>query len=329
MKILLTGSTGFIGTELAKYLAQQGHTIHALYRSENKAQKLRHPNIKLFKGNLNDRKSILQAMKSCQQIYHLAAYANVWSKDPDKFQRINYDAACMIFDLALEQRIEKVVFTSTAGSLGPSNRGIVTENTERNVDFFNEYERTKYKAEQKAKEYAGKGLNVVIVHPTRVYGPGLLSKSNSVTFMIKKYTQGKFRILPGDGNSIGNYAYIDDVVRGHIKAMKYGKPGENYVIGGVNVSYKDFFDALARVTGKKYRMFRLPLTLMLFASQMMMLNTKIFGIPPLITPKWVRKYNYNWAISSQKAKDELGYEITTLEKGLEKTVRWLDNQTKQ
>ncbi|RZT95768.1 farnesol dehydrogenase [Ancylomarina subtilis] len=323
MNILITGATGFIGTRLTLKLAEEGHCVHALYRSEEKAKAIAHPNVSLFKGDITDYRSIEKAVKSCEVIFHMAAYARVWAKDSDTFNRINVQGTVNVMDAAQKEGVRKIVFTSTAGVLGPSFAERVSENTERTTKYFSEYEMTKALAEEKMSEYIRKGLEIVVVNPTRVYGPGILSESNGVTKMIKLYFEGKFRWIPGNGKSIGNYVYVDDVVEGHILALEKGRSGERYILGGQNISYNSFFEQLAGLTGRKLRMIKLSLSLMLGTSYLFLLRTKILGTPPLITPNWVERFLHNWEVSSDKAIKELGYHITPLDIGLRKTLNWL------
>ncbi|MBN1182491.1 MAG: SDR family oxidoreductase [Bacteroidales bacterium] len=327
MNVFVTGATGFIGIHLVKYLAASGYIVHALYRNTNKSGPLANiENIKLFKGDITEPQSLEKAMQGCEQVYHVAAFADVWAKDPSIIYKLNVEATEKIFEIALKKGIKKVVFTSTAGIYGPSLNGEITETTTRSLDFFVEYERTKFIAEEKAREYVKKGLDIVIINPTRVYGPGLLSKSNSVTLMIKKFNEGKWRIIPGNGKSIGNYVFVQDVVQGHLLAMEKGKTGENYILGGTNASYIEFFQTLRELTGRKHRLYKLPLFIMLFSAQLMMIITKLTGKPPLITPPLIRKFNYQWDVSSKKAETELGYKITTLSEGMQKVLDWVNNE---
>ena len=325
MNILITGATGFIGTKLTLKLAEDGHVVHALYRSKEKTKIIDHPNVRLFKGDITDYRSVENAARSCDVVFHMAAYARVWSKDSDIFNRINVQGTVNVMDAAQKVGVRKIVFTSTAGVLGPSKSVGVSENTQREIDYFSEYEITKALAEEKIREYIGNGLEIVVVNPTRVYGPGIMSESNGVTRMIKLYSEGKFRWIPGNGKSIGNYVYVDDVVEGHILALEKGKSGQRYILGGYNVSFNKFFEQLANTSGQKFWMIKLPLPLMLGVAYLFRLRTKLFGIPPLITSPWVKRYLYNWEMSSQKAFEELGYRITSLDKGFKKTLEWLKN----
>lgn len=253
--------------------------------------------------------------------------ARVWAKNPAIYYSINVDGTRVILDAAKKLGVEKIVFTSTAGVLGPSGNRPVKESDPRIGAVMNEYEDSKTQAEALCMQYCSSyGMHIVIVNPPRIYGPGIETESNAVTKLAKLYMQGKWRIMPGDGTKTGSYVYIDDVVNGHVLAMQNGRSGQRYILSGVNASYKEFFDVLANVTGKKLRLFNLPVWAMLLAGSGMMLRTKLTGKPPLLTPKWIKKYLYNWSLSCEKAAQELGYTYIPLREGLQKTVTWLKQQ---
>jgi NAD+-dependent farnesol dehydrogenase len=329
MKIFVTGATGLIGSHLCQRLAQSGHTVHALYRSESKTTIIQHKNIHLFRGDILDRESLEKAMKACSQVYHTAAFTDVWVKDEKIIYELNVTGTLNVLELAEKLGINDVVVSSTAGVLGPSSGSEITENTVRQTDYFLEYERTKAIAEQKAIEFSTKGMNVRIVNPTRVYGPGVLNPSNSVTKLISSYIAGKWRIIPGNGNSIGNYVFIDDVVNGHMLAMEKGKPGERYLLGGENISYNDFFDLLGEVSEKRRLMLKVPLSTIYFTSNLAMLANRLTGIKPFITKALIRKFNYNWRVNSQKAISELGYSPAPFKECLIKTIDWIRENGKK
>jgi farnesol dehydrogenase len=323
MKYFITGSTGFIGSALANHLAEQGHQVRVLVRSKEKAKLLNEKNITLFLGTLGDRKILKDAISGVDGIFHLAAFAQPFAYDKTTYNKINVAGTKIIFDLAKEFHIRRVVFTSTAGTFGPSKEYPVDENTIRKIDFLNEYESTKFMAEKLAKDYVISGLDVVTVHPTRVYGPGVLSKSNAVTLMIKKYNQGLWRIIPGNGKRQGNYAFIEDVVNGHILAMNKGEKGAQYILGGENASYIDFFNQLKVAANKKYLLIKIPIILLKTFAAIQMQLALLFGKKPLLPPKWVKKYMYDWEVSSKKAQHEIDYKITPLSEGFTKTLEWL------
>lgn len=327
MKIFITGATGYLGNNLANRLASEGHTVHALCRNIPKAKKILHSTIQIFEGDITDAASIEKAMAGCEQVYHLAAYARVWAKDISIYTTLNLDATRNILNAALQHKVQKIVFTSTGGTLGPSGAIPVKEDDARIGNIMNEYEETKTKAEALCKEYCNKyAMHIVIVNPPRIYGPGIATDSNAVTRLVQLYLKGKWKFIPGDGRRTGSYVYIDDVINGHILAMQKGRSGERYILSGVNASYNEFFKTLEEVTGKKTKLYKLPLWVMMAAGYVMLVRTKLTGKAPLLTPPWIKKYLYDWSLDCSKAQHELGYTYISLKEGLQKTVDWLQQK---
>lgn len=326
--VFVTGATGYIGQELCRELAARDYLVKGLYRSEGKANALRDTSVQLVKGDLLDMDSIEEVLEDCDEIYHLAAFAAMWAPEPGLFYKINVQATIDLLTMARDANVKRIVVTSTAGVLGPSNGEIVDENTEREIEFFSEYERTKHMAEQFIMAWDSGDMEVVIVNPSRVFGPGLLSISNGATRMIQKYIKGNFRVKPGNGKRIGNYCFVEDVVQGQILAMEKGRHKERYILGGNNVTFEQFISTLSKVSGKHFRQIPIPVPLIKLAARFYLMRAKMFGIPPLMTPKWADKFNnYHWALSSQKAEQELDYRITPLEKAMQKTVKWLKDNS--
>ncbi|MDP2890228.1 MAG: NAD-dependent epimerase/dehydratase family protein [Bacteroidota bacterium] len=326
MKIFVSGATGFIGSRLALRLANAGHEVHALYRCEQKTAIIQHPNIKLFKGDILYFDSLIKPVEGCSQIYHTAAFACVWNKYPSLIYRQNIEGTMNVVRAGIISGVEKIVCTSTAGVLGPScSDEMVDENSPRPLKYFIDYECSKMMMETILKTILITGPEIVIVNPSRVYGPGILSESNGITRIIQNYMHGKWRIIPGNGKSIGNYVYVEDVVTGHILAMEKGKSGERYVLGGTNMTFNELFGVLAELTGKRYIMIHLPLPLMQLISVIMLLIARTSGRAPLIIPALVRKYNNNWNLSSAKAEKELDYRPVDFKTGAGITINWLKN----
>lgn len=324
-EIFVTGASGFIGERLCERLASEGKQPRALVRNPRKAKGLQHDNIRLLEGDLSDPKLLRAGMEGSQAVFHLAALAGVWHPDPDAFYKINIQGTLNVLHAAHAAGVRRVVITSTAGVMGATTDGReVDETTNPAPELTTEYERSKREAEQQAKEFGAKtGLEVVIVNPSRVYGPGQQSVSNSVTKMIRLYAAGKWRIIPGDGRSIGNYVFIDDVVSGHLLALEKGRSGERYILGGENCSFNAFFELLAQITGQRHVMIRLPLPLMSAFAHLQQWLADHFNRPPLITPPFVQKYVRHWPLSSRKAETELGYRTTPLATGIHQTLQWL------
>ncbi len=324
MRYLVTGATGFIGNRLVEQLLKNGNEVHVLARSKEKVSQLYGDKVTFFDGDLWDLDAIFEATQNCDAVFHLAAFANIWSKDKILAYKTNVVGTKNILEAAVKNKVKKVVFTSSAAVFPPSKKDEeIDENSVLPEKYMTDYETTKFQAEQLCIEYCKKGLEVVIVNPPRIFGPGLLNKSNSVTILIKKYISGKWRIIPGTGSSIGNYVFIDDVVNGHILAMQRGIPGEKYILGGTNISFNGFFDVLSTVSGKDYKLFHLPFSIILAVSKLEFFLAETIGKKPLITPPWAKKYLQNRPVSSKKAINKLNYTITPLDEGIRTTIEWL------
>jgi nucleoside-diphosphate-sugar epimerase len=331
MATFITGSTGFIGNKLANVLAQRGETVHALCRKTSDTSTLKHPNIKIFYGDVSELERVDEAMKGCDFAYHLAAYARSYSKDNQEYFKINVEGSKNVCRAALKYAVKKIVITSTVVVFGPTNHRLSDETIKRDeARFYTVYEHSKFVAEKTVGEFIKQGLPVTFVNPTRIFGPGLMNESNSVTIMIQMYLKGKMRTILGNGNGLGNYGFVDDVVKGHILAMEKGRVGERYILGGENISYNNFFRAINEVSGKKFFIFRIPYALALAFGKVEEIKAKLFNTYPLITPDWVRTFAIDWEYSNKKAETELGYKFMSFRDAIKITIDWLNkNQNKK
>jgi len=330
MIAFVTGSNGFIGQRLTEQLSSAGHSVRCLVRSPEKFGSLSHlPGVTPVIGDLDSEDALASGIGGCDTVFHMAAYAKPWSKDKGLPYRINVIGTGNVLKAAFKAGIRRLVFTSSAAVIGPSpGTEPIDESFPRTVPFFNEYEETKAAAEELVRSYCRDGMECVIVNPSRVYGPGPVNESNAVTKMIRQYTLGTWRIIPGDGTCVGNYVLVEDVARGHILAAMNGKPGERYLLGGENLTFDQFFETLARLTGRRRRMIRLPVSYMIAGARIMEWQTSFTGIPPLITAPWVKKYLNHWSLSSSKATADLGYKPVSFEGGARLTLEWLESTGK-
>src|SRR5690554_1381805 len=327
MKCLVTGATGFIGNRLVEKLLDLGFEVNVIVRSPDKLSDSIRNKIHVFKGDVLDKNTINSAIVNCNQVYHLAAFAGIWSKDQLLPYKINVTGTENLLKAALDHNIQKIAFTSSAGTLAPSKvMEEVNEASPLPETYHTDYEKSKLKAEQLCMDYIKKGLCIVIVNPTRVFGPGPMNKSNSVTVMIRNYLAGYWRFIPGKGESVGNYAFIDDVAEGHIKAMEVGVCGEKYILGGTNISFNAFFKHLAAASGMNLRMIHIPYLLIYALASVEFFLAGTFVKKPIITPPWARRYNENRLVSSNKAIEHLRYNITPVRLAMEKTIQWLQQQ---
>jgi farnesol dehydrogenase len=321
-KIFLTGATGYVGERLALRLAEEGWEVHALFRDKAKAAALSHPRIRLFPGDVTQPQSLEAACAGCDTVIHTAAFLAVWTRDRSLFDKVNVGGTQAVWHAAREAGTQTFIYTSTAGSLGPSAGELVQEDSPRRFPFFNDYERSKAEAEAWLLGQPP-AMRTMVLHLTRVFGPGQLSEANATTRLMKQVAEGRWRIIPGGGEKQGNYVYIEDVIEGHLLALAAGKPGERYIIGGENLSFDAFFQRVRALAGSKQRFFHLPTPLILASAHLMELAARWGGIQPAITPAWARRYLFDWKLSSDKALRELGYRSRPFDEAAQSTLAWL------
>ena len=323
--MFVTGATGFIGTALVAELVTRGNRVRALTRTASNREGLALEHVSLVEGDVLDPESLERGMAGCSAVIHLAGYARNWARDARVFFAHNVEGTRNVLAAARAAGAERVVVTSTVVTFGPTPPGIVGDETmpRGTTGFLTEYEESKTAAEREALRFATEGLPVVIVNPTRVYGPGKLTEGNSVSLMVDLYDRGKLPVLLDGGRSIGNYVLVDDVVRGHILAMEKGRIGERYILGGENASLKGFFEVVDDVSGKKHRQVSLPRPVALAYAHLEQRRAQWFGAYPRITPGWVETFLRDWAYSCAKAERELGYTRTPLREGIRRTYEWL------
>jgi nucleoside-diphosphate-sugar epimerase len=320
--VLVTGATGFVGRALVRTLSARGAHLRVLVR---KMPAIPPPDSELLLGDLSDQNFLASAMKGCDGVVHLAAYARNWARDPRQFDEINIAGTERLLGAALTSGVRRVVHTSTVLTIGPSDGTPLDESAPRTTPPQTDYERTKIAGEQIVQEFVRKGLDVVMVNPTRIFGPGPLTEANSVSIMVRDYINGRWHMLPGDGTAVGNYAFVEDVAAGVAAALIRGRTGERYILGGENLSYRDFFKTINNLTGESHFLVPLPTLAAGIFSRIELLRATLFNGHPLITPGWVTTLFGDAAYSCAKAERELGYQVTPFATAMRATIDWLRN----
>jgi nucleoside-diphosphate-sugar epimerase len=326
MKIFVTGGTGFIGRALIKTLLEQGHQVRVLARRPQNLNNIRHPAFIPIQGDLSDVSLLRRTMDGCQQVYHLAALARAWSRHADEYDRSNIEGTRNILEASLQARVDRVVHTSTVMAIGPTDGFIADESTPIPILHLSHYQRTKAIAEQQVEKYVQKGLPVVTVAPSLVYGPGTSERHVSFNRLLHSFLTGKPVVIPGDGTQRFNCVYLEDSVNGHLLAMKSGRIGERYILGGENVSLHELVMLVNEISGTNRKLFHIPFGIAKIAGLIDETRARIIGGTPLLTWNSVEIYRHSWTYSSEKAVRELGYSPRMLREGIERTLRWLQSK---
>lgn len=320
MMTLVTGATGFIGAALVRQLLDQGDTLRVLSRSDSDRRNLDGLKVEIADGDLQDAASLYKAVKGCQRLYHVAAHYSLWAPEPQLFYRINVEGTKNLMQAAWEAGMERVVYTSTVGTLGiPTDGQPGNEETPVSLsDMVGHYKRSKYLAERAVVQMARQGLPVVIVNPSAPVGPRDI-KPTPTGQMIVDFLKGKMWAYLDTGM---NLIDVEDVARGHILAMEKGRIGQKYILGHRNMALREIFETLGNISDIKPPTFKAPYVLALSAAYLSEGVSWLTQKPPsvpLIGVKMAKKRMY---FDSSKAVRELGLPQSPIEEALEKAVGW-------
>jgi len=324
MKVLVTGATGFVGAAVARAVAATGAELRVLVRRDSDLRNLQELKAEQAYGDLCDRDSLRRALSGCTQLYHVAAHYAFWAKDPSIFYQVNVTGTRMLLEAAAELGVERMVYTSTIGAIGlPVGGGLGTEETPVSLaGMAGDYKRSKFLAEQEVRKLAQGGLPVVIVNPSAPVGERDI-KPTPTGQIIVDFMKGRMWAYIETGM---NLIDVDDVAMGHLLAMERGRVGERYILGNRNLSLREIFEILSRLTGVKAPRLKLPWQAVLpLAYANRWLAEHLTHRPPRIPLEGVRMAKYRMHYDCSKARRELGLPQTPVETALEKAVRWFRN----
>lgn len=279
-------------------------------------------NIDLVKGDVTNAEFLNRAFDGVVGVFHVAAFAKPWAKDPQIYYDINEAGTKNVCEACIANGVKRLVYTSSAGTHGPQQGAELVNEDTWPKQYFTDYEQSKFNGREVALSYQEKGLEVIVVSPARVYGENGVSDSNVPVRMLSLFLQNKFGFVPTDGTGIGSYVFLEDIVDGHIIAMEKAPSGEEYLLGGENLSYVEFFEVIKKVTGKNYPVIKIPYPISLGIGKTQHFMAENFGIEPMITTPWVRRYLKNWGIDTSKIQ-ALGYKVTPLEVGMKRVMELL------
>lgn len=320
MSVLVTGGAGYIGGKLAQSLLARGEKVKVFDLAVDTATHLAEMGAELRQGDILDREAVGAALEGCDRLFHTAAVFEMWLPDKRTYYQVNVEGTGRVLETALEMGIDRVVHTSSAVTIGEARGQVGDEETAHRGYFLSEYEKSKWLAEQVALEMCERGLSVVGVHPTTVYGPG---QTRHMTGALIRFLNGR---LPAVVDSKLNFVYIDDVVRGHILAMERGAVGQRYILGGENASLVQFLTLAAETAGVRRQPRTVPFWLLRLTASFLGMVSRISGRRPAVSPDEAATALHSFIFDNGKARRELGVEFTPLREGVRSTVGWLQEE---
>jgi dihydroflavonol-4-reductase len=320
MKALVTGATGFVGAAIAKALIASGWQVRVLARAGSDRGNLQQLAAQVVEGDLNDPGSLEIALEGCSALFHAAADYRLGARDPKPLYLTNVEGTRNILSAARKAGVQRTVYTSSVATIGIPTDGRPGE--ERSPvalsDMIGHYKRSKYLAEEVAREAARTGMSVVIVNPSTPVGPGDI-KPTPTGQLVLDAALGR---MPAYVDTGLNIVHVDDVAAGHLLAFERGKTGERYILGGEDMTLRTILEQIARLVGRKPPSIRLPYAAVLPIAYVAEAFAKVSGRSGRVTVEGVRMSRKRMFFSSARAATELGYRWRPPLEAFEDALRW-------
>jgi dihydroflavonol-4-reductase len=321
MKAFVTGSTGFLGSHVARALLGRGAELRLLTRASSRLNNIADLNAERAVGDLRDLESLKRGMAGCEVVFHVAADYRLWAVNGREIYDSNVEGTRNILNAAKEAGVRRVVYTSSVATMGFGNNGRMTDEATPVTlsNMISDYKRSKFMAEQLVIEAAHGGQNVVMVNPTTPIGERDI-KPTPTGRIVVDFLKRKFPAYVDTGL---NLLDVRDCAEGHLLALEKARPGERYILGGENLTLKQILDKLAAITGLPSPKIELPYAVAYITGVVDTLVTgKIRKREPRVTLDAVRMGRKKMFVSSAKAERELGWRAGPVDDALRRAVDW-------
>lgn len=329
--ILVTGGTGLVGSHLLYDLCRSGKKVRVLKRAKSNIANIKKvfsyydtdhekllKNIEWVDADLLNVYSLMEAMEGVKEVYHCAAMVSFESSHEDEMMKTNIEGTANMVNAAMEKGVEKFCHVSSIATLGRAENGELTheETFWKSSPENSNYSISKYSAEREVWRASEEGLNVIIVNPSLIVGPGnwLQSSSNMFTKAhkgIKFYSSG-----------INGFVDVRDVSCLMIRLMKSEVNNQRFLITSENASFKLFFDLIHKGFNKPAPWIKAGRFMSGFAWRAEMMRSKLTGTPPLITRETARSAHRISRFSNQKIKHLFpDHHFISLETSIENTCK--------
>jgi dihydroflavonol-4-reductase len=319
----ITGGTGFIGMNLIEELTRSGWAVVALHRDTSDLTYLRRFPVRLAPGSLLEPAAVEAAMPTgVDAVFHVAADVSFWARNAGRQSEINIHGTRNVVNAALKRRAAKFVHTSSSIVYGFGPGPFDELYPQRGRGSWFNYMNTKSLAEAEVRAGIAQGLDAVILNPSNVIGRFDLHNWSRLFGLA---LEGKLDWIPGGRSS---FSHATQVACAHVAAVSRGRTGENYVLGGVDASYRDLVRMVCAVAGVRPRCRPVPKAILRVAARIFEFGASLGQREPLITPEAAALLSADTTCRSEKAARELGFQTVPLRTMVEDCFGWLVQEGK-
>jgi len=317
---LVTGASGFIGSAVARALIRSGYAVRALVRPSSPRINLEGVDLQIVEGDMRDLATAAAAAKGARYAFHVAADYRLWAPDPREIVRNNVEGTRAVMSAAQAAGVERIVYTSSVATLRLRERGLPADESGAlsAEEAIGAYKRSKVAAERLVEDMvAHHGLPAVIVNPSTPIGPRDVRPTPTGRLIVEAAC-GR---MPAFVDTGLNLVHVDDVAAGHVAALKRGKIGERYILGGENLTLAELLGKIAALTQRPPPRLRLPRTLVYPFALAAEGLARVTQREPFVTLDGLRMAKYKMFFTSAKAEREFGYTWRPVEEALRDAVQ--------
>lgn len=314
-RVLVTGATGFLGSALCRELADRGVDVTGLKRETSRTDHLADCDLDWATADVLDAAAVADAVGGHDRVYHLAGIG-LGAADADTVHRVNREGTRAVVKACRSQGVDRLLFTSTAGTRRSDGRATEDDLAQP----VGAYQTSKRHAERIVDAAVDDGLDALTVHPTSVFGPG---DESFTARLLTLATKPSPVYLPGGASFVG----LSDVVWGMVAAMERGDPGEHYVLGGENLTYREALTIIGRHGEASRPPVRVPARVVHAAGPVVgavndTFDTRMFPFDGDMAHLVTDQHFYD----SRKARDELGYSYDPLSAAVPSAMAWYQSR---
>lgn len=304
--ILVTGAAGFLGRHLIEQLkfSEPEAALRILARGLTPWEQ--DSRVEVVHGDVTRAEDVLRAAEEASEIYHLAGLVSRDPADQEVLYRTHIEGTRNVCEAARRRCVSKVVMVSSSGVLAVGRKPLAYgEESDYKNDVVAEwpYYLSKIFAEKLALDYARRySLPIVVVNPSLVLGPG--DDHQSSTGDIALFLEGQILAIPRGGL---NFVDVRDAAAGLIAAMRHGRSGERYLLGGVNWTFRELIENVARIADRRAPKLELPLKLSLTSARLLRRTFPLLGKSFKLDDASIKMSAFFWYCDSSKARRELGF----------------------
>ena len=320
MRAFVTGGTGFVGKSTVRRLVEGGHEVRCLVRRTSRTRELEELGCRVAYGDVSDKASVLEGMRGCEWVVHLANVYSFWEPDRSIYRRVNVEGTRNVMEAALEAGVSKVAHVSTLVVWGNTPDAPFNEESSLGTERFTEYARSKHEGDEVVWElYRHRGLPVVTIYPGVVLGAGdPKSTGQYVRDLIERRVPA--RVFE---DSAFTFVHVEDVAEAIARALeKEGNVGEKYLIGKHSFTMGEVTRMVSEISGVPLPKRRLPGPVVMAGAALMTKVADLTGRPPLsgMSTDQMRNIKEGAVFDGGKSERELDLSYTPIREAIEGEV---------